>query len=80
MSCRTYGPPVRIGGERLAPCRLCFVGASAAEVERCRIEIDPEGLEDRRLDELHAVGFPNGEKLVAFVLAPAGTGAGQGEA
>ena len=69
LSCRSYGPPVRIANEKLPPCRLCFVGASAREVERCRVEIDPEGLEDRLLRRLLRAGEPAGaETVVAFAL------------
>jgi len=69
LTCRSYGPPVRIGEEDLPPCRLCFVDASAKEVERCRVEVDPEAEEDRLLRELHRVGRPGAvETVVAFAL------------
>jgi Fe-S-cluster containining protein len=29
ISCRTFGPPMRIEGEELPPCRLCFRGLPA---------------------------------------------------
>lgn len=63
ISCRTFGLPVRIGDEDLPPCRLCFRGATAAEIEACRVVVDPEGLEDRLLDE---VG--DAETVIAFAL------------
>lgn len=69
LSCRTYGPPVRIGDEDLPPCRLCFVGAAPREITRCRVEIDPEGLEDRLLRRLFRAGQPAAaETIVAFAL------------
>jgi Fe-S-cluster containining protein len=49
LTCRAYGPPVRIGDEKLPPCRLCFVGATTREVERCLVTVDREGREDRLL-------------------------------
>lgn len=64
LTCRTFGPPVRIGASDLPPCRLCFQGASPETVEACRVEPDPHGVEDRILDR---VG--DGETLIAFVLA-----------
>jgi Fe-S-cluster containining protein len=67
LACRTFGPPVRIGGEDLAPCRLCFVGAPLAEIERCRVGVDPEGQEDILLDALEDEGLA-GETVVAFAL------------
>jgi Fe-S-cluster containining protein len=70
LTCRTYGPPVRIGREDLPPCRLCFVGASEREIERCRVVIDREGLEDRLLRRLHRAGEPAAaETVVAFALS-----------
>jgi Fe-S-cluster containining protein len=69
LSCRSYGPPVRIGREDLPPCRLCFTSASGAEVERCRVAIDPDGLEDGLLRRLHRAGEPGAvETIVAFAL------------
>jgi Fe-S-cluster containining protein len=69
LSCRSYGPPVRIGGEDLPPCRLCFVGSGRREIERCRVEIDAEGIEDRLLRRQMREGQPAGaETLVAFAL------------
>lgn len=64
ITCRTFGPPVRIGDEDLPPCRLCFVGAGEETVEACRVEPDPEGLEDRLLDDLG-----DEETLIAFAVA-----------
>lgn len=68
ITCRTFGPPVRLGDEDLPPCRLCFVDADRDVVDRCRIEPDPEGIEDAILDDL-----PDGDDqtLVAFALAGA---------
>ena len=69
LTCRSYGPPVRIGQEDLPPCRLCFVGASARAVERSRVAVDPEGLEDRLLRRMQRDGQPAiPETLVAFAL------------
>lgn len=66
IACRTFGPPIEIGGEPLPPCRLCFVGANEAEIERCRVEVDPRDLEGEILDTL--VDYDR-ETLIAFVLA-----------
>jgi Fe-S-cluster containining protein len=65
IPCRTFGPPVRIGDADLPPCRLCFVGSSPDEVEACRAEPDPDGLEDRLLGRFGDAP----DTLVAFVLA-----------
>lgn len=70
LSCRTFGPPVRIGDSALPPCRLCFQGAGADEVEACRVEPDPHGVEDRMVLRLQAAG----ETLIAFAVALPATG------
>lgn len=65
LSCRTFGPPVRIGEADLPPCRLCFAGASPEEIDACRVEPDPHGVEDRLVARFDA----GEETLIAFVLA-----------
>ncbi len=69
LTCRTFGPPTRIGPERLPPCDLCFVGASEAEIEAARIEPDPEDREGRILADLPERERDR-ETLIAFALAP----------
>ncbi|HXG34917.1 MAG TPA: YkgJ family cysteine cluster protein [Bryobacteraceae bacterium] len=69
VSCRTFGPPVRLGQEDLPPCRLCFQGTPAAEVEACRVAMDPDGIEDAVLAELETACGARGETIVAFALA-----------
>ena len=64
LTCRTFGPPMRIGDSTLPPCRLCFQGASEEIVEACRVEPDPHGLEDRIL-----LSLGEEETLIAFALA-----------
>jgi len=70
VSCRTYGPPVRFGPEEVAPpCRLCFQGATAGVVERCRMEPDRQGLEETILAGLGVREGEDWETLIAFALA-----------
>ncbi len=69
VSCRTFGPPVRLGQDDLPPCRLCFQGASAGELEVCRVAMDPDGIEDAVLAELEAACGAAGQTIVAFALA-----------
>ena len=68
ISCRTFGPPVRIEGVPLPPCRLCFQSASARRVERCRVDVDCAALEEPLLPQAEAVAGLPGETIVAFVL------------
>jgi Fe-S-cluster containining protein len=68
MTCRVFGPPVRMeggteGAEGLGHCELCFIGASAQEVAACEMPV-PLELEAKLLDGLAL----QGETLVAFAL------------
>jgi Fe-S-cluster containining protein len=66
MTCRVFGPPVRVKAEdgvALGHCELCFVGASTDEVAACAMK-PPHELEERLLEELGA----RGETVVAFAL------------
>ena len=68
VSCRTYGPPLRFAGEDSPPCPLCFEGAPAEVVERCRFEPDALGEEDRILSEMGVVSGDEWETLIPFAL------------
>jgi Fe-S-cluster containining protein len=69
LTCRSYGPPVRIGRESLPPCRLCFVGTKPRTLARYRVTVDPDELEDGLLRRLFRSGEPAAvETLVAFAL------------
>jgi Fe-S-cluster containining protein len=64
MTCRVFGPPVRMGdGDALGCCELCFVGADEAEIAACEMPV-PHELEARLLDKIPQ----NGETVVAFAL------------
>jgi Fe-S-cluster containining protein len=64
MTCRVFGPPVRMGeGDALGCCELCFVGADEAEIASCEMPL-PHELEAKLLDEIPE----KGETVVAFAL------------
>jgi hypothetical protein len=64
MTCRVFGPPVRVGdGDALGCCELCFVGASEAEIAACEMPV-PHQLEA----ELIAETGDESETVVAFAL------------
>jgi len=73
MTCRVFGPPVRVESpvdadveSGLGHCELCFVGATPAEVAACEMTI-PHELEQTLIDELASSGL-RGETVVAFAL------------
>jgi Fe-S-cluster containining protein len=64
MTCRVFGPPVRMGaGDVLGCCELCFVGASEEEIAACEMQI-PGELEERLVEEAGGTG----ETVVAYAL------------
>lgn len=64
MTCRVFGPPVRVGdGDALGCCELCFVGASEQEIAACEMPV-PHELEADILAET----AEEGETVVAFAL------------
>jgi hypothetical protein len=66
MTCRVFGPPVRMGdGNELGHCELCFVGASEAEVTGCEMTV-PHEMEAELLEEIGG----SRETVVAFALLP----------
>jgi Fe-S-cluster containining protein len=66
MTCRVFGPPVRMGeGDALGCCELCFIGASENEISACEMPV-PHDLEAELLDEAGQTG----ETIVAFALLP----------
>ncbi len=65
MTCRVFGPPVRMGdGDALGCCELCFVGASAEEIARCEMAV-PGALEEKLVEEIG----DKAETVVAFALS-----------
>jgi Fe-S-cluster containining protein len=67
MTCRAFGPPVRMGqGEALGCCELCFAGAGEAEIAACEMPL-PHELEAQLLQEAES-SDRSGETVVAFAL------------
>jgi Fe-S-cluster containining protein len=64
ITCRTFGPAMRIDGEALAVCELCFQGATDEEIARCEVAVDPQGLEAALVAEFG----DERETIVALVL------------
>jgi Fe-S-cluster containining protein len=67
ITCRSFGPATRIGDDRLAVCELCYVGASDEQIAKCAVELDPDSLELKLVDELAAAGF-KATTIVAYAL------------
>jgi Fe-S-cluster containining protein len=73
MTCRVFGPPVRMDGDALGCCELCFHGATEAEIAACEMPI-PHELEAQLLAELETAAGPATETdpatttVVAYAL------------
>jgi len=70
LTCRVFGPPVRMEQDEdsgLGCCELCFVGASEEEIAACEMEV-PHDLEASILNTMNA----EGETVVAFALVGLG--------
>jgi len=69
ITCRTFGPPARVGMEAVGVCELCYQGASEEEIAACEVEFDPAGLEAALIEELAERTGRRGETTVAAALA-----------
>lgn len=68
ITCRAFGPPVR-SEDGLGVCELCFNGATEEEIEACEMEVDPDDLESKLLQEIELRNKRTGVTIVAFALA-----------
>jgi Fe-S-cluster containining protein len=67
LTCRAFGPPVQTG-EGLGHCELCFHGASHEQIAASEMQVDPDGLELKLLQELSETGVTPGRTIVTFAL------------
>jgi Fe-S-cluster containining protein len=65
MTCRVFGPPVRVEGGAIGCCELCFVGAGDEQIAACEMQV-PHELEDKLVEEAGGAG----DTVVAFALCP----------
>ena len=63
MTCRVFGPPIRMEGDSLGCCDLCFVGAGESEIAACEMPV-PHDLESQLVKETGETG----DTVVAFAL------------
>jgi Fe-S-cluster containining protein len=63
MTCRVFGPPVRMEGDALGHCELCFIGATKEQIAACEMPV-PHELEAQLVEEIGS----QEETIVAFAL------------
>jgi Fe-S-cluster containining protein len=68
VTCRVFGPPVR-SEQGLGVCELCYHGATEEQIAACEMPVDPEGLEEKLLEEFERSSGRHSRTLVAFALA-----------
>lgn len=71
MTCRVFGPPLRVEGG-VGVCELCFQGAAEEEVAACEVHLDCEGLEGSLTAEAERASGRSGDTLVAWALLARG--------
>jgi Fe-S-cluster containining protein len=67
MTCRTFGPPVRVDGG-LGVCELCFHGATDEQIAACEMVVDADDLEAKLVTKLEKTRGPRGRTMVAFCV------------
>jgi len=70
MTCREFGPPVRVedaGESGLSVCELCFHDAKPEEIAACEMTPDPDRLEGELIEQLERKGY-RGQTIVAYAL------------
>ena len=68
MTCRTFGPPVRVEAGGLGICELCYQGCSEQEIAAHEMVPDPDDLESRLVRQVEKNTGKRGDTIVAFVL------------
>ena len=68
VTCRVFGPPMRVSGGPVGLCELCFQGASDGTIAARATEIPAGPLEAELLGELEAATGCAGDTTVALAL------------
>jgi Fe-S-cluster containining protein len=68
MTCRTFGPALRLNSDSVDICELCYEGATDAEIVACEVELATEELETALELEAEASTGLKGQTIVAFAL------------
>ena len=72
MTCRVFGPPVRVEPEGIGVCELCFQGATEQQIAECLVDPDPDGMESEILTALEQMSGFHGPTSVAEALIAEG--------
>jgi len=67
--CRTHGPPLSLSGQSYPPCPLCFRGATTAELEKARVQLNVDASEEALTRTAERKTGRHGMTTVAFAIA-----------
>jgi Fe-S-cluster containining protein len=68
ITCRVFGPPMRLSDGPVGLCELCFQGASEEEIAACATQIPAGEIEAGLLCDLEAATGSRGDTTVAQAL------------
>ncbi|MCC6390585.1 MAG: YkgJ family cysteine cluster protein [Bryobacterales bacterium] len=68
-ACRTYGPAIRLDGEKLPHCPLNYRDATAEQIEEFRVDIDTQESGEAAFAEFLEGGGKPGQTVIAFALS-----------
>ncbi len=72
MTCRVFGPPVRVETGALACCELCFTSAGNEEIAACEMTV-PHDLEEQLVEEMG----DDSQTVVAYAVVKPSAAAGR---
>lgn len=68
ITCRTFGPALRLNSDSVDVCELCYDGATEQEILSCQVDLDIADLDDAAENEAEQVTGLTGQTIVAFAL------------
>jgi Fe-S-cluster containining protein len=68
VTCRTFGPALRINSDSVDTCELCFHGATDDEIVSCVVDLEIAEKAAALEEEAKAATGLSGETIVAFAL------------
>ena len=68
ITCRTFGPALRLNSDSVDVCELCYEGATEEEILACQVDVHIEELHDAVEREAKESTGLSGQTIVAFAL------------
>jgi Fe-S-cluster containining protein len=68
ITCRTFGPALRLNSDSVDLCELCYDGATEEEILACQVDLDLAELDQAAEREAEETTRLTGQTIVAFAL------------